>query len=146
MENDGFVVKKISKEMVVNALTLEQVYENIRIKRKLIEKLKERYDELGDCQDSLYLRSYIKTLKAEVKDLMRVFRGRKSIENKKVTLNLSIKEVVEYLGLLCYDGLEKNSITIRKIVNAVDNSKVFDSNSGDIFQKYKQLVDYYKGK
>ena len=145
-------VKKISKKFFVQtlsedsgALSYENYYTNIRHKTKQIEAFKERIEEIGKCEESDLLIQHCETLQKDINDLMDLFKGKATAKKTEIIyIPMDTNHVIDYLGYLITDGIDKNLDSIRNTMNALDYETGTTQEDKNQISYYKKLINHFK--
>lgn len=142
-KNKEFFVQTLSEDS--GALSYENYYTNIRHKTKQIEAFKERINELGKCEESDLLIQHCETLQKKINDLMDLFKGRVVAKKIKVIyIPMDTNHVIDYLGYLINDGIDKNIDSIRNTMNALDYETGTTKEDKNQMSYYERLVNHFK--
>lgn len=138
-----FFVQTLAEDS--GAHSFENYYTNIRIKKKMLIEFEKKIQELGHCEKSVLLAQHCEAIQKEIDILMDLFRGRMTERKKKIIyIPMDVNHVVDYLGFLINEGIDKHLDTIRNLMNALDYETGTTQEDRSQISYYKKLISHFK--
>lgn len=138
-----FFVQTMSENL--GAHSFENYYTNIRIKKKMLIEFEKKIQELGHCEESVLLSQHCEAIQKEIDILMDLFRGRMTERKKKIIyIPMDVNHVVDYLGFLINEGIDKHLDTIKNLMNALDYETGVTKEDKNQMSYYERLINHFK--